>query len=162
MWIYRRIIKIPWTVKLTNMKVLRRINWLELRKTVKFRELPYFAHMRNKLNSGSYSREKLKPRGVKEEEGFPAVTTSASDSKQHQPNYTTAQRIKLALLWWCPMSSTLRRRSRCYSSNQMLLSSKIISSIQKFFFQHNIQFHICFSSSQNRRLKMHKLAIITS
>uniref|UniRef100_A0A8D8PNW6 Uncharacterized protein n=1 Tax=Cacopsylla melanoneura TaxID=428564 RepID=A0A8D8PNW6_9HEMI len=50
LWLYRRILKIPWTHKITNVEVLRRMNTApELLKTVKCRKLQYLGHiMRNK------------------------------------------------------------------------------------------------------------------
>lgn len=54
MWIYRRILKIPWTARVSNEEVLRRMNCKrELLITVKCRKLQYFAHiMRNEQKYG--------------------------------------------------------------------------------------------------------------
>ncbi|CAG9835815.1 unnamed protein product [Diabrotica balteata] len=46
MWIYRRILKIPWTDKITNSVVLRRMNKeRELLITIKRRKLEYLGHV---------------------------------------------------------------------------------------------------------------------
>lgn len=49
MWLYRRILKIPWTAHVTNVRVLERINkGMEIIKTIKTRKLEYLGHiMRN-------------------------------------------------------------------------------------------------------------------
>uniref|UniRef100_A0A8D8UV31 Uncharacterized protein n=1 Tax=Cacopsylla melanoneura TaxID=428564 RepID=A0A8D8UV31_9HEMI len=49
LWLYRRILKISWTQKITNTEVLRRMNTKpELLKIVKCRKLQYLGHiMRN-------------------------------------------------------------------------------------------------------------------
>lgn len=49
LWLYRRILKISWTQKITNIEVLRRMNKeTELLDTVKCRKLQYLGHiMRN-------------------------------------------------------------------------------------------------------------------
>uniref|UniRef100_A0A8D8RKM6 Uncharacterized protein n=1 Tax=Cacopsylla melanoneura TaxID=428564 RepID=A0A8D8RKM6_9HEMI len=49
MWLYRRILKIPWTARVTNEEVLRRMNKdREVMITIKVRKLQYFGHiMRN-------------------------------------------------------------------------------------------------------------------
>ena len=49
LWLYRRILRIPWTQKVTNVEVLRRVNKrTELINTVMCRKLQYFGHiMRN-------------------------------------------------------------------------------------------------------------------
>lgn len=49
MWVYRRILKIPWTAKIRNEEVLRRINKdRQLFDTIKKRKTAYFGHiMRN-------------------------------------------------------------------------------------------------------------------
>ena len=46
MWLYRRVLNISWTLRITNEDVLRRINKeRELVNTVKARELKYFCHV---------------------------------------------------------------------------------------------------------------------
>uniref|UniRef100_A0A8D9AW28 Reverse transcriptase domain-containing protein n=1 Tax=Cacopsylla melanoneura TaxID=428564 RepID=A0A8D9AW28_9HEMI len=49
MWLYRRILKIPWTARITNENVLKRMNKnKEIMNTVKARKLQYLGHiMRN-------------------------------------------------------------------------------------------------------------------
>uniref|UniRef100_A0A8D8SMX4 Craniofacial development protein 2 n=1 Tax=Cacopsylla melanoneura TaxID=428564 RepID=A0A8D8SMX4_9HEMI len=49
MWLYRRILRIPWTAKVTNKDVLRRMKKeMEVLNTVKVRKLQYLGHiMRN-------------------------------------------------------------------------------------------------------------------
>ena len=50
LWLYRRILKIPWTDKVTNEEVLRRMNTTaDLVNIVKGRKLQYLGHiMRNR------------------------------------------------------------------------------------------------------------------
>lgn len=50
MWIYRRILKIPWTAKVTNYMTLQRLSkQTEMLETIKRRKLEYLGHvMRNK------------------------------------------------------------------------------------------------------------------
>ncbi|XP_045448929.1 uncharacterized protein LOC123657427 [Melitaea cinxia] len=46
MWIYRRMLRISWTMKITNVEVLRRMNKrLEIMRIVKERKLQYFGHI---------------------------------------------------------------------------------------------------------------------
>ncbi|CAG9832009.1 unnamed protein product [Diabrotica balteata] len=49
MWLYRRMLKIPWTDRVTNEEVLRRMNKnREVLTTIKSRKLQFFGHiMRN-------------------------------------------------------------------------------------------------------------------
>lgn len=50
MWIYRRLLRIPWTAKITNEEVLKRVDEdRELLRTIKRRKTAYLGHvMRNK------------------------------------------------------------------------------------------------------------------
>ncbi|CAG9839537.1 unnamed protein product [Diabrotica balteata] len=46
MWLYRRILKIPWTDRVTNEEVLRRMNKdREVLTTIKSRKLQFFGHI---------------------------------------------------------------------------------------------------------------------
>jgi hypothetical protein len=46
LWLYRRILKIPWTARITNEEVLRRMkNDTELVNTIKIRKLQYLGHI---------------------------------------------------------------------------------------------------------------------
>lgn len=46
LWLYRRMLKIPWTQKVTNIEVLRRMKKEpELVNTVKCRKLGYLGHI---------------------------------------------------------------------------------------------------------------------
>ena len=49
MWLYRRVLKIPWTARLTNEEILRRVNkQRELFELIKKRKTAYLGHiMRN-------------------------------------------------------------------------------------------------------------------
>ncbi|CAG9826751.1 unnamed protein product [Diabrotica balteata] len=51
MWLYRRILKIPRTAKITNIDVLKRINQeIQLFETIKKRKTAYLGHiMRNEI-----------------------------------------------------------------------------------------------------------------
>lgn len=53
MWLYRRILRIPWTAKVTNVEVLRTMKKdLELMNTIKARKLEYLGHIMR--NNGRY------------------------------------------------------------------------------------------------------------
>uniref|UniRef100_A0A8D8WL62 Uncharacterized protein n=1 Tax=Cacopsylla melanoneura TaxID=428564 RepID=A0A8D8WL62_9HEMI len=53
LWLYRRILKIPWTDKITNKEVLQRMNTTpELVNIVKCRKLQYLGHIMR--NQGRY------------------------------------------------------------------------------------------------------------
>lgn len=54
MWLYRRILRIPWTAHVTNKNVLQRLNKeMEIMTTIKARKLEYLGHiMRNKERYG--------------------------------------------------------------------------------------------------------------
>uniref|UniRef100_A0A8D8LEC4 Reverse transcriptase domain-containing protein n=1 Tax=Cacopsylla melanoneura TaxID=428564 RepID=A0A8D8LEC4_9HEMI len=46
MWCYRRMLRIPWTKRVTNVEVLRRMNKnMELEHTIKKRKLEYLGHI---------------------------------------------------------------------------------------------------------------------
>ena len=46
MWLYRRMLKIPWTERVTNVEVLRRMDKdMELLGIVKRRKAAYFGHV---------------------------------------------------------------------------------------------------------------------
>uniref|UniRef100_A0A8D9BDT9 Uncharacterized protein n=1 Tax=Cacopsylla melanoneura TaxID=428564 RepID=A0A8D9BDT9_9HEMI len=46
MWCYRRMLRIPWTDRVTNVEVLRRMNKnMELEHTIKKRKLEYLGHI---------------------------------------------------------------------------------------------------------------------
>lgn len=46
MWTYRRVLKIPWTDKVTNNEVLKRLNKdKEILKTIKIRKMEYLGHI---------------------------------------------------------------------------------------------------------------------